>query len=257
LEVERHTVKADRDHPVCFLYIWIHRQRIYDTARLVGDSLTEHQGQVLITMFGRDITDGLLQMTSGGMWENGINLVPTHPEIPSLLAEAGVTEDRLQTPLIKFWRHHHVATDEEKAQAFAFAGDRYSLNPDRENGKSWYEPMIEQATRTEVFMRPDSEALEEPTMIVLNLGAHLVWYELGKELTPLDYLEGLENIVSVCVVPQVERSGRTDAFVDHGTCAAATGQHDGGETEERTDSPIARDQDDGAWTCRLCYSVAT
>ncbi|KAH8077059.1 hypothetical protein HD553DRAFT_353467 [Filobasidium floriforme] len=164
---------------------------------LIGDSITEHQGQVLITMFGRDITDGLLEATSSGMWENGLHLVPSHPEIPSLLAEAGVTEDRLRTPLIKFWRHHHLATDLEKVSAFAFAGDRYSLNPERETGKDWYEPMIEQATRTEVFIRPDSEALEEPTMIVLNLGAHLVWYELGKDLTPLDYLEGMENIVNM------------------------------------------------------------
>jgi len=142
-----------------------------------------------------DREDGLLEMTRAGMWENGINIVANHSDIPELLREAGVTEERLKTPLVKFWRHHHLATDEEKLEAFKFAGDRYDLNPNHLSGQSWYEPMLAQATKVKEFMRSDSKALEEPSMIVLNLGAHLVWYELGKDLIGTDWLEGVENIV--------------------------------------------------------------
>jgi len=142
-----------------------------------------------------DREDGLLEMTRAGMWENGINIVANHSDIPELLREAGVTEERLKTPLVKFWRHHHLATDEEKLEAFKFAGDRYDLNPNHLSGQSWYEPMLAQATKVKEFMRSDSKAREEPSMIVLNLGAHLVWYELGKDLIGTDWLEGVENIV--------------------------------------------------------------
>ena len=81
-------------------------------------------------------------------------------------------------------------------QAFAFAEDRYIFNKDYPAGANWYELMIEQATPAGRIMNSATSAMEEPTMIVLNVGAHLREFELGANLLASDYIEGLKNLVS-------------------------------------------------------------
>ena len=141
--------------------------------------------------------DDLVQIHFPDIWEATITLSPTHPRTAELLREAGVTEARLNTPLIKFWRHHHLATTDEMSRAFAFAEKRFKFNVDYPAGVDWYDAMIAQTAVMGDFMSSDSRAVEEPTMIVVNVGAHLRAFELGDKLWSSDYIEGLKNVVGL------------------------------------------------------------
>jgi hypothetical protein len=159
----------------------------------VIDSLTEHQAKVLANIMTTE--DDLIQIHIPDLWEVSIKLSPSHPRTATLLQEAGVTASRLNTPLIHFCRHHHLATTEEMRQAFLFAEDRFQFNHDYPAGANWYDLMIERATPAGELLRGDTYAVEEPTMIVLNVGAHLREFELGANLLVSDYIEGLKNLV--------------------------------------------------------------
>jgi len=142
-----------------------------------------------------DKGDSSIKTQWRGMWGATIWLEPSHVDTARLLAEAGVQPKRLNTPLVSFWRHHHLGNDSERREAFEFAGDRYDPQPGRESGVDWFEPMMAAVTPVDEHLRPDSHALEEPSPIIINGGAHMVSYELGKRLTAVDHLEALRNMV--------------------------------------------------------------
>jgi len=144
-----------------------------------------------------DNGDSTIRTEWQGMWAATLWLVPNTTQTALLLEEAGVQPHRLKTPLVSFWRHHHLGDETERKQAFNFAGDRYSPEPGRDSGADWYEPMLAAITPEEVLLRSSGRILEEPSPILVNVGAHMVNYELGKALTPGDHLEALDNMVSI------------------------------------------------------------
>ena len=143
-----------------------------------------------------DIGDNSVQTTWYGAGSARIVLNPDHPSTTERLLRAGVTRKRLETPLIEFYRHHHLLDAAGRKEAFSFAGALYDPRPVEfpSGEEEWYRLMIEGAVQGDFI--DDQGVREEPTPMLINVGAHMANFELGDNLTPMHHMEAIETIVS-------------------------------------------------------------
>lgn len=82
----------------------------------VGDSLTEHTFHVVSALMAG--SDGLFWWDGTPDHNFRLMLNPSHPLAIPLLDAARVTYDRADTPLVNFYRDHHVMSRDDLDEAF-------------------------------------------------------------------------------------------------------------------------------------------
>jgi hypothetical protein len=142
--------------------------------------------------------NGLVKDHSNSTWDRIIFLNPTHAETYQLLEEAGVSEKRLQVPLVTHWRSHHLGNETDLNAAFESV-EAYRREP--YEPVEWFE-MFHEHLRT-MYDGSGSEGLftrhdvrEEDSVIIMQTGPHWTEHELGKGMSNEDALVGFKNMVS-------------------------------------------------------------
>ena len=159
-----------------------------------------------------DIGDDSVRTTWTDIWSARLFLNPDHPSTTERLLRAGVTRKRLETPLVEFYRHHYLVDAAGREEAFLSAGIFYEPKFEQfpPGPEDWFRQMIDGAVRGDFI---DGKGVrEEPTPMLINMGAHLTNMELGDNLTPMHHLEAMETIVSESLGAVVRRN--SDGMVD-------------------------------------------
>lgn len=135
-----------------------------------------------------------------------------HPEAEVLAKAAGVTMDRLDRPIINYWREHHLVNREELDEVFAGAEgyeDWTGATPSRENGwiwpRSWWHDRWKWLLGQDLHLVPrlsdDVTPEEEHSVISLATGPHWTTVELWPPSwvntdTSASLRRGYEGVVS-------------------------------------------------------------
>lgn len=136
-----------------------------------------------------------------------------HHEAESLAKAAGVTMDRLDRPIINFWREHHMVNREELDEVFAGAEgyeNWVGAPTSAENGwiweRSWWYDRWKSLLRQDIQFIPRSAdgvvPEEENSVISLSTGPHWTTVELwprswSSKDTSEDLRCGFEGVVSL------------------------------------------------------------
>ncbi len=102
-----------------------------------------------------------------------------HPEAADILRDAGVSAERAKIPIITFWHRDNVLDEDEVEEAFRPAGNR--LDAAASVFPRWY-PTMESYLEQEIDFTKSS-VLEEPTVLLVNFGAHWNIGQMGHSLT--------------------------------------------------------------------------
>ena len=134
-----------------------------------------------------------------------------HPDAEALANAAGVTMDRLDRPVINYWREHHLVNREELDAVFAgSAGYQNWTGADasRENGwiwpRSWWHARWKWLLGHDISLVPRSSdgvtPEEEHSVLSLSTGPHWTDVEIWPPSSSMDPLEdlrrGYEGVVS-------------------------------------------------------------
>ena len=140
------------------------------------------------------VWEGILHLTPGLLKMDAecrcYKLNVEHPEAAVLLAEAGVTAERAQHPLLTGIRHDHLLSDQELEGIIG--SDRFSFEPYRRN-PDWFPGWRDRMAKAADVDIP--EHLLEPSIVLLNAGAHWKSVQLGN-LTDDDLLDTYGRMVS-------------------------------------------------------------
>ena len=158
--------------------------------RLIGDSLTQAHWHVLKSLLWTGIDDDstLIHRKDDTLFIN-----PRHPDAFEIIRKAGVSEDRTRYPIVTFRRTDLVLTENELRQSFSHALPRLDLKPGK--NESWLPELM--ALLDHPFEMTKRGVLEEPTIMVSNIGPHWSIFIMGKSLWTDDLALGYRRSVSL------------------------------------------------------------
>lgn len=195
---------------------------------LIGDSLTNHLFNVLRDYF--DYPGSPYTFTSIGLIHGTISLNPSHPLTAGILERAEVPTSRLNTPLVTWWRHHHLLSVPELEKihkgidlyklkdvpkepdwwplflvqrAEAYSGregpyvegysDEPLVNEGEDDAEEW---QAQQQQQRQQEQEQERNYKTEKDIVILNVGAHWSHGELGWGMSEENSLLGYERMVS-------------------------------------------------------------
>lgn len=153
-------------------------------------------GQQLIGTFENMLLtpDGLINSASNSTWDRIIYLDKSRPETYALLKEAGVTEQRLELPLVQHWRTHHLGNETDLGAAFSHI-ESYVRRPyDPVEWLEMYKEHLQRMSGSSILL--DETVKPEDSVIIVQTGPHWTEGELGKGMADDDAMTGFQNMVS-------------------------------------------------------------
>ncbi len=145
----------------------------------------------------------------------------SHPDTLLLAQEAGVPEERLSRPLVTWWRSNLLADPDELAVIFEPTG-RFKLK--FEAAIDWTTWLRDKWAEVPLVRSYASGVLEEPTVVVVEVGAHWWLSELGYQLTDEEMEIGYYAMVGLkqwlpCAAFSYRRSRRDRWKCKRSSCA--------------------------------------
>lgn len=130
------------------------------------------------------------------MWRN-LTMDADHPLTSKLLADAGVSAERLDFPLVTFLRADHILLEDELSPIIsAFTNHHvFSVLPFIKHYK-WFEEMTDRLNAARNAVRYEVGVQPERSVVVFNTGPHWNTGELGPEMTDEELTEAYRRVVS-------------------------------------------------------------
>ncbi|KAJ3378300.1 hypothetical protein HDU84_007688 [Entophlyctis sp. JEL0112] len=124
-----------------------------------------------------------------GLKFSSISLDPSHILTPELLKLAGVALSRLNTPVITWWRHHHLLSETEIENAFKGIGGHKLREPPNE--PDWW-PLFEEQRAVAYSGSP---VQLERDIVFINSGPHWIRGEFSGDSTEDNILVAYDRMV--------------------------------------------------------------
>lgn len=171
-----------------------------------------------------DTIDNLLRIPGGpvvnefSVLNRSISLDPNHPDSIQLIEEAGVSLDRLSQPLVSYWRIKLLANAEELHHIFEGVNN-FKLKVHKSDiAIDWPTRLLEMWAHVPKRRTYAPGVFEEPSVVMVEAGAHWNPTELGCLLTDQEMIMGWYAMVSIyrlrafnrhtdgcpCFMPQVQ-----------------------------------------------------
>lgn len=182
------------------------------TDSMIGDSLSLQQMRAHENIFTS--VDGPVQVTMQGDWEwyplsRHLVLDRNHPDVPDLLLEAGVSIERLDYPLLSWYRTWHLLWHDRLFDAFKGIPEFDFHDQNTKNGVlDWHAEATAKisAANSRVTYREDVRA--EATAMVFHGGAHFTSDQLGLTLSDDQLVEGYSRTVGHIMQSRADCTGR-------------------------------------------------
>lgn len=145
--------------------------------------------------------DGPVKVTMQGNWEwyplsRHLILDRTHPDVADLMLEAGISAERLDYPLLSWYRTWHLLWHDRLFDAFKGVPEFDFHDQNTKNGVLDWHAEVTQKISAAIGRVQYREGVEpEPTAMVFHGGAHFTSDQLGLDLSDGQLVEGYSRTV--------------------------------------------------------------